>query len=153
MKRVHRSTGTVDVSLLQVLLLHPPAACADRQPSPQIDLDVKKGVKPDQVRAINVVTRVEKVKVVDKKAEKKLKEMQAKLKKAKSAAKSAGSDAEKRSAELEAAKAQAALDKEESKKAIAAAEAKAKKAGKGGAKGDGRWVMAKEDKPARLGAR
>ena len=78
---------------------------------PQIDLDVKKGVKPDQVRAINVVTRVETVQVVEKKAEKKLREMKDKLKKAKSAAKSAGSDAEKRQLELEAAKAQAALSR------------------------------------------
>jgi len=52
---------------------------------------------------------------------------------------------------MKATKAQAALDKEESKKEIAAAEAK--KAGKGGTKGDGRWVMAQEDKPARLGSR
>ena len=118
----------------------------------RIDLDVKKGVKPDQVRAINVITKIEKVQVVDKKAEKRLKEMKETLKKAKSAVKSASCPVDKERAELEAARAQAALDRAESQKALAAAEEEAKRAG--GAKGDGRWVVAKDDgKTVRLGGR
>ena len=161
MKRVHRSTGTVDVSLLQVLLLHPPAACADRQPSPQ--LDVKKGVKSDAVRAVHVVRKEDKhaAKALAKEREKLIKEKEKvakekdKARKMQKKAKGAAASAEEHAADAKRAKAEASKAKADAQHE--AAEAKKRGSGGGGSggkKGTGKWRMVDDgDAAVRLGGR